>query len=252
MTNKEESDVQKSTDKSHSRRTRFVSGFIVGITVALYLSLVAAIAHGLFTGWLMSLWNEIRPAQASIVVGGLTVLASLTAAVLLPFMLETRMREVNDIAREAKAYLKGDLRRTTEEANRILKVMERQAYRAEGILKPGQEIQVRDNDHANELIVELYEAARSYCHRLLKDKKWMRQSVRDEIADLQDMSQSFLIALKDHKVLTDHAYDTVEEVRSKRRAWASPTSGFDVNRLNKALTALLQEEDRENLPESGS
>lgn len=238
-------------DKVPNRRFGVFSGFLIGVVIALYLLLVGGLAYGVVDGWIVDFWGKVTGPQASIIVGGFTVVASLTAAVLLPFMLEDRMRNVNDLAREAKAYLEGDLRRTTDEANRILKVMERQAYRAEGILKPGQTIHVRDNDHANEIIVELYEAARSFCHRKLRSKRYLRGATRTEIAKQQDMSRAYLKMLLHYEVLAQDEYDLVEEIRAKRRSWVTPVSGNDVNRLNSALLEFLDKEERDALPDNG-
>lgn len=244
-------DEHLSPEPNPNRRFGLFSGFLIGTVIALYLVLFAGIAHGLITGWLVDLWSDLKAPQASIIVGGFTVLASLTAAVLLPFMLEDRMRNVNDLAREAKAYLEGDLRRTTDEANRILKVMERQAYRAEGILRPGQDIAVESNEHANELVAELYDAARSYCHRKLRAKKYLRATTRQSIARAQDMSRDYLLKLRKHDVLSLEQFDVIEDIRSKRRAWRTPVSGLDVNRMNRSLLALIEQEDLDELPDNG-
>ena len=106
----------------------------VAVLAVLYIGLFGLILHGFTTGWLPSLWISIKPAQAEILKGVLTLLASATAAVLLPYLLSGQLRDVKEVAAEAKRYLETDLKSTTDEANRILGVIEQQAYRAEGIL----------------------------------------------------------------------------------------------------------------------
>lgn len=140
--------MEDTTNKSTSG-TKAIH-IVLSLLALTYAGLVFAIVHGVMTGWLNTLWIALEGAgQASVITGALTLLASITAAVLLPYLLGGQIREVRQVADEAKRYLQVDLKQTTEEANRILAVIEQQAYRAEGILTHGDgDIQVKSNEKA--------------------------------------------------------------------------------------------------------
>ncbi|KCZ64600.1 hypothetical protein [Hyphomonas atlantica] len=248
------------------------STLAVGVVLSLYAIVIGGIYFGVRDGWLAELWTNLEgDGRANVISSMVTALGLLSSAVILPFVFKDRISSLSDMVDRTERDLK-DLSNTTNDklddltsrfksqldqfqAQTVQKADEGQElieglYAAVSLLL-GQGI-VTDSNHARQIVKGLWERAKLACREKLQNKKYMRQTTKDEVRKLKMMSADYFSALVANGVISTEERDMLVQLRGFRYAQSPPTpTDFPlIGRLQEAIDRFSQSDENGNIGET--
>jgi sugar-specific transcriptional regulator TrmB len=222
--------------------------FVLSLWVVLFIVTIASIQNG--TLW--RLWSTIQDGQAQVISSALAALGLLTSAVLVPFIFKDRMRDLDSAVAEMKSTI-GNLekeassrldslsklldekmtqaeQRTSEDVDRIGEALDE--IRSAVILSVS-DGHISDPKHAKAFVRHLYNDAVNALHRKVREKSYLRDAVRAQIALLRTMSTQYLNKLSEYQIITQNERSLVDRIKE----FAYRRSDFvlsDINEINRA------------------
>jgi len=234
------------------RRLGIVTALSVAIVVSLWIVLVAVFALGLRDGSLQAFWMTIGDGQAQVLSSAIAALGLLTSAVLVPFIFKDRIRDLDGAVGEMQGTIKSfetDAsdrleklskllndkmeeieRRSGEDVDRIGEVLEE--IRSAVILSVS-EGHISDPKHAKVFVQHLYNDAVATLQRRVREKPYLREATKKQIAEIRTMSTQYLNKLLETQVISvaeRGIIDRVKEFAYKRTDFVVS----DIAEINKA------------------
>ena len=236
------------------------SGNRLGITTTLAIAfvlslwgvLLVAIVFGVWRGALLNLWTTIGDGQAQIISSSIAALGLLTSAVLVPFIFKDRIRSLDDAVSGMKGTIESfeaDAGKRLESLTKMLeeKMAEVERRASEDVDRIGEMLEeirsavilsvsdghISDPKHAKVFVQHLYNDAVAALSRRVREKPYLREVTRTQIAELRTMSTQYLNKLLEAQVITQGERSIVDRVKE----FAYRRTDFvlsDINEINKA------------------
>lgn len=238
--------------ENRGKRVGIVTALSVALVLSLWIGVATLIGLGIRDGTLASLWNSIDPGQAQVLASAIAALGLLTSAVLVPFIFKDRIRDLDSAVGEMKGTMEGfekDAserletlskllndkmaeieRRSSEDVDRIGEVLEE--IRSAVILSVS-EGHISDPKHAKVFVQHLYNDAVAALQRRVREKPYLREVTKSQIAEIRTMSTQYLNKLQEVQVISVSergVIDRVKEFAYKRTNFAVS----DIAEINKA------------------
>ena len=233
-------------------RLGIVTTIAVALVLALWSVLIVLVAFAVSDGSLLEFWATIEDGQAQVLSSAIGALGLLTSAVLVPFVFKDRIRDLDGAVSEMAVTLRsfeadastrlGSLsslfeeklaaaeRRTGEDADRIGEVLEE--IRSAVILSVS-DGHISDPKHAKVFVQHLYNDAVAALQRRVREKPYLREATRAEIAKIRTMSTQYLDKLRDCQIVTELERAIIERV--KEYAYKRTDFGVaDIGEINRA------------------
>lgn len=234
------------------KRLGLVTTVSVTLVLLLWIGFVALVALSIRDGSLQFLWSHLEDGQAQIISSAVAALGLLTSAVLVPFVFKDRIRDLDTAVEEMKGTMEGfekDAsekleklskllndrmaeieRRSSEDVDRIGDVLEE--IRSAVILSVS-EGHISDPKHAKIFVQHLYNDAVAALQRRVREKPYLREVTRAQIATIRTMSSQYLNKLIEAQIITSSERSVVDRVKE----FAYRRTEFDVSdvtEINKA------------------
>ncbi|MEL6858537.1 MAG: hypothetical protein AAFO74_09140 [Pseudomonadota bacterium] len=210
-----------SDGKVDKSRLGILSAIAIGFVLALYCMIIIGLIAGWQNGWLYDEWQSLgKEGRGSVISSGITAMALLSSAVLLPFIFKDRVRDLSDMVQKTEKSIE-QLDRDTrtqlsslqnEFRGQIENLNEESRNRSqEGalLLKEFQKAinslysqgQIMNSSHAETIVDDLWNKAKSVCQERVENKSGMRATTRNEINESMFMSSAYLDRLEQKRVI---------------------------------------------------
>ncbi len=203
-------------------------------------------------GSLASVWANLNDGQAQLIGSAIAALGLVTSALLVPFVFKDRIRDLDTAVAEMTGTMKSfenDAserleklskllndrmaeieRRSSEDVDRIGDVLEE--IRSAVILSVS-EGHISDPKHAKVFVQHLYNDAVAALKTRVREKPYLREATKAQIAEERTMSSQYLNKLVEAQVISPTERGIVDRVK----AFAYRRTDFvvsDVGEINKA------------------
>lgn len=228
-------------------RLGIVTTLAIGFVLSLWATLLLIVAVSAQNGSLLALWSTINDGQAQVISSSIAALGILTSAVLVPFIFKDRIRDldsaVSDMKNKIETFgenagarlealsklfdekMSDAEKRTSTDADRIGEVLEE--IRSAVILSVSAG-HITDPKHAKVFAQHMYNDAVPALQRRVKEKLYLRETTRAQIAGLRTMSADYLDKLVDAQIISPIERSIIDRVKY----YAYRRSDFAVSEIN--------------------
>ena len=240
--------------KSEGKRLGFITTFAVTLVLILWVVLVTWIVVGIRNGSLSTLWRHLGDGQAQILSSSIAALGLLSSAVLVPFIFKDRIRDLDSAVGEMSKTIENFENEASEKLEKLSSLLtERMAdlekRGSEDVDRLGdllEEIrsavilsvsdgQITDPKHAKVFVQHLYNNAIAALKKRVREKPYLREVTKTQIAELPTMSRQYLDKLIECQIITPAERSVVDRVKE----FAYRRSDFamqDINLINNTRT----------------
>lgn len=238
--------------KQSKSRLGIVTTLAVALVLLLWSALIVVTIYSVRDGSILQFWNTIGDGQAQVLASAIGALGLLTSAVLVPFIFKDRIRDLDGAVEEMGGTLQNfeadaskrletlsslfeeklaaAEKRTSEDADRIGEVLEE--IRSAVILSVS-DGHISDPKHAKVFVQHLYNDAVAALQRRVREKPYLREVTRAEIAKIRTMSTQYLDKLSDCQIVTEPERAIIDRI--KEYAYKRTDFGVsDIGEINRA------------------
>lgn len=242
--------------EKHGKRLGLTTAVSIGVVITLWGAAVAAVAYSVAVGSFQMVWSTLGEGQAQIISSAIAALGLITSAILVPFVFKDRIRDLDGAVSEMQGKIVGFEKDASDRLDKLTKLLddrmaEIERRSGEDVDRIGEVLEeirsavilsvsgghITDPKHAKVFVQHLYNDAIAALQRRVKEKSYLRETTRTQIASLRTMSKLYLNKLVEVQVITEEERAIVDKVKE----FAYRRNGFtlaDINEINKARTAF--------------
>lgn len=230
-------------NRDKSKKFGIFSSLAVGVIAALYIAIIVILYTGITAGWIGDVWTNLEgDGRASVISSIITAIGLISSAIILPFVFNDRVSNLNDMVEstedklsnlsdETSSHLQNLTKSFAEELEVLRRHSDQKAEESQELIGALYMVvsatlgegQITDSRHAQQVVKDLWQKVKIATSDHISTKKYLQESTREDIRNIATMSDRYLEVIEGKSIINTTEKRMILDLRRLHYAHKAPS-----------------------------